>query len=127
VVGTTHEENSQRTVQLFRPWETEMRESIVPLIPERNVSHHSGKQILKLWTLAAGFSDWTRTKAPGFQRRIGGDFRLSKLTSKCPVHENPLLSYELNRQRNNRINGCNCRGIAVMFVQCTMRTDDNVK
>jgi hypothetical protein len=27
-----------------------------------------------------------------------------------------VLSYELNRQRNNRINGCNCRGIAVMFV-----------
>jgi hypothetical protein len=27
-----------------------------------------------------------------------------------------LSSYELNRQRNNRINGCNCRGIAVMFV-----------
>lgn len=74
MVGTTHEENSQRTVQLFRPWETEMRESIVPLIPEMNVSHHSGKQILKLWTLAAGFSDWTRTKVPDFQRRIGGEF-----------------------------------------------------
>jgi hypothetical protein len=28
-----------------------------------------------------------------------------------------VLSYELNRQRNNRINGCNCRGIAVMCVQ----------
>jgi hypothetical protein len=27
-----------------------------------------------------------------------------------------LSSHELNRQRNNRINGCNCRGIAVMFV-----------
>jgi hypothetical protein len=38
-----------------------------------------------------------------------------------------VLSYELNRQRNNRINGCNCRGIAVMCVQCTMRTDDKVK
>jgi hypothetical protein len=38
-----------------------------------------------------------------------------------------LLSYELNRQRNNRINGCNCRGVAVMFVQCILRTDDNVK
>jgi hypothetical protein len=39
----------------------------------------------------------------------------------------PLLSYKLNRQRNNRINGCNCRGIAVMCVQCTMRIDDKVK
>jgi len=38
-----------------------------------------------------------------------------------------LSSYELNRQRNNRINGCNCRGIAVMFVQCKFRTDDKVK
>jgi hypothetical protein len=38
-----------------------------------------------------------------------------------------VSSYELNRQRNNRINGCNCRGIAVMCVQCTMRIDDNVK
>ena len=38
-----------------------------------------------------------------------------------------LSSYELNRQRNNRINECNCRGIAVMCVQCTMRTDDAVK
>ena len=26
-------------------------------------------------------------------------------------HGNPVLSYELNRQRNNRINGCNCRGM----------------
>jgi hypothetical protein len=38
-----------------------------------------------------------------------------------------LSSYELNRQRNNRINGCNCRGIAVMFVQCILRTDDDAK
>ena len=38
-----------------------------------------------------------------------------------------VSSYELNRQRNNRINECNCRGIAVMCVQCTMRTDDKVK
>ena len=38
-----------------------------------------------------------------------------------------LSSYELNRQRNNRINGCNCRGIAVMFVQYILRTDDYVK
>jgi hypothetical protein len=38
-----------------------------------------------------------------------------------------LSSYELNRQRNNRINGCNCRGIAVMCVQCILRTDDNAK
>jgi hypothetical protein len=38
-----------------------------------------------------------------------------------------VSSYELNRQRNNRINGCNCRGIAVMCVQCILRTDDNVK
>ena len=38
-----------------------------------------------------------------------------------------VSSYELNRQRNNRINECNCRGIAVMCVQCTMRTDDDAK
>jgi len=38
-----------------------------------------------------------------------------------------LSSYELNRQRNNRINECNCRGIAVMFVQCTMRTNNDTK
>jgi len=43
----------------------------------------------------------------------------------CRAHN--LSSYELNRQRNNRINGCNCRGIAVMFVQCKFRTDDKVK
>jgi hypothetical protein len=28
-----------------------------------------------------------------------------------------LLGYELNWQRNVGINGCNCRGIAVMYVQ----------
>jgi len=39
----------------------------------------------------------------------------------------PLSSYELNRQRNNRINECNYRGIAVMFVQYTMRTNNKVK
>jgi hypothetical protein len=38
-----------------------------------------------------------------------------------------LLSYELNQQRNNPINGCNCRGIAVRCVYCTMRTNDKVK
>ena len=38
-----------------------------------------------------------------------------------------MLSYELNRQRNNRTNGCNCRGIAVMCVQRVFRTDDKVK
>ena len=38
-----------------------------------------------------------------------------------------VSSYELNRQRNNRINGCNCRGIVVMLVQCIMRTDHDVK
>jgi hypothetical protein len=38
-----------------------------------------------------------------------------------------MLSYELNWQRNNRINGCNCRGIAVMCVQCVFCTDDKVK
>jgi hypothetical protein len=32
------------------------------------------------------------------------------------AHVTALSSYELNRQRNNRINGCNCRGIVVMFV-----------
>jgi len=39
----------------------------------------------------------------------------------------PVSSYELNRQRNNRINGCNCRGIVVMFVQCIFCIDDKVK
>ena len=38
-----------------------------------------------------------------------------------------VSSYELNRQRNNRINECNCRGIAVMCVQCIMHTDDDAK
>jgi hypothetical protein len=38
-----------------------------------------------------------------------------------------LSSYKLNRQRNNRINGYNCRGIAVMCVQCILRIDDNAK
>jgi hypothetical protein len=38
-----------------------------------------------------------------------------------------LSSYELNRQRNNRINECNCRGIAVMYVQYTMRTSYDAK
>jgi len=38
-----------------------------------------------------------------------------------------LSNYELNRQRNNRINECNCRRIAVMCVYCTMRTDNDAK
>jgi hypothetical protein len=33
-----------------------------------------------------------------------------------PAEAAIVSSYKLNRQRNNRINGCNCRGIAVMFV-----------
>ena len=58
-----------------------------------------------------------------FRMRTGGPI------NQCPLAYWRLgvSSYELNRQRNNRINGCNCKGIAVMCVQCTMRTDDKVK
>ena len=38
-----------------------------------------------------------------------------------------LLSYELNRQRNNRTNECNCRGIAVMCVQYVLPIYDKIK
>jgi len=48
--------------------------------------------------------------------------------SICEVPDDLLLlSYELNRQRNDCIIGCNCRGIAVLCVQCVLRTDDKVK
>jgi hypothetical protein len=51
---------------------------------------------------------------------------------KSAVHRFPLLlllvlSYELNRQRNDCINGCNCRGIAVMCVPYEFCTDHEVK
>jgi hypothetical protein len=41
----------------------------------------------------------------------------ARIPSSC------LLSYELNRHRNNYINGCNRRGLAVICVQCVLRTE----
>ena len=65
-----------------------------------------------------------------FPRPCFREQRDSKILSSCLLTRRGItgvLSYELNRQRNNRINGCNCRGIALMCVQCTMRTDDDAK
>jgi hypothetical protein len=62
----------------------------------------------------------------GYQRGrrfLGQEFRSCRMRGRTMR----VSSYELNRQRNNRINGCNCRGIAVMFVQCILRTDDDAK
>jgi len=71
---------------------------------------------------------WKRARWERWEYKL---YCCSDTAEKCgtpiPVAVVTGVEYELNRQRNDCINGRNCRGIAVMCVPYEFCTDHEVK